>query len=270
MSEVLSEEEVKQEIVKHEQSQSIQQLQPLSPEDAKKQMETYQEYVEALLDESDSQDIQGKKFKKKSAWRKLAMANSLSVSIVTERREELENGDFAYHFTCRALAPNGRYTDGSGSCTAYEKADFNGEKWLKYNKSKARYEDASPNTLHNVRSTAETRAWNRSVSNMIAAGEVSAEEMPIDSTPPKVYASKEQVEQLVELAEQLGKDKAYLESSVQSLTGAGLDEIAPQDANVLIDALTTKLNNATQPQVDENDNPEDDKSSMDMALESSQ
>lgn len=152
--------------------QTPQVLAPLSPEEAKNMMKLYQDYQAALLDESDYQDIQGKKFKKKSAWRKFAMANNLSVRVVDERREELPNGDYAYHFVAEATHPNGRVTSGSGSCTAYEKSKLIDGKW----KTAKGYE-AEANSLHNVRSTAETRAWNRAVSNMVAAGEVSAEEV---------------------------------------------------------------------------------------------
>jgi hypothetical protein len=38
-------------------------------------------------------------------------------------------------------------------------------------------EKGRKNTLHNTRSTAETRAFNRAVSNLVGGGEVSAEEV---------------------------------------------------------------------------------------------
>ena len=158
----------------------------MSPDDAKAMMGRYQAYVDSLLDPSDYQLIKKTKFKKKSAWRKLAMASELSVRIVDERREELPSGDFAYHFVCEATNLNGRVTSGSGSCTAYEKAILNNGEWqiLKtdWNTKQKTWETATPNTLHNVRSTAETRAWNRAVSNMIAAGEVSADEILPENT----------------------------------------------------------------------------------------
>lgn len=165
----------KEEETKIVQPQQI--LRPLSPEEAKRCMDEYQQYVTALIDKNDLMMIAKKEFKKKSAFRKLAMALNLSVRIVTERREDLPNNDFAYHFVCEATHPNGRITAGSGSCTAHEKAQWKDGKWAIFNKFKKTWSEATPNSLHNVRSTAETRAWNRSVSNMIAAGEVSAEEM---------------------------------------------------------------------------------------------
>lgn len=177
----------------YEEMSELPTLKPLSPAEAKQMMVSYQEYVKALLDESDYQDIQGKQFKKKSAWRKLAMAGSISVQIIDERREELPNGDFAYHFNDRATHPNGRVMSGTGSCTAYEKALWKDGKWMT---EKSIYEsgrfvgkkwvEATPNTVHNVRSTAETRASNRAISNLIAAGEVSADEI-VDDGPFSHY-----------------------------------------------------------------------------------
>lgn len=168
-------------------SQSL--IGPLSPEQAKQQMQLYQDFVTALLGPEDYQQIQKTQFKKKSAWRKLAVGFNLSIKVVEEHREDLPSGDIAYHFTCEAINPSGRSVSGTGSCSIYEKAFFNDVKhqWIV---EKTKYEigkyvgkimlPAKPNSIHNARSTAETRAWNRCVSNMIAAGEVSAEEMNLE------------------------------------------------------------------------------------------
>ena len=112
-----------------QQTQQMAPLAELSVEEAKNRMARYQEFVTGLLDTNDYQKIQGKDFKKKSAWRKLAMAMNISVHITGERREELPNGDYAYHFDCEARHPNGRVMPGSGSCTAYEKATWKDGKW---------------------------------------------------------------------------------------------------------------------------------------------
>ena len=166
-----------------EQTQQMAPLAELSVEEAKSRMARYQEFVTGLLTETDYQKIQGKDFKKKSAWRKLAMGMNISVRKIAERREELPNGDFAYHFDCEATHPNGRVMPGTGSCTAYEKATWKDGKWqiekAVYANGKfvrREWQVAEPNSIHNVRSTAETRASNRCVSNLVAAGEVSAEE----------------------------------------------------------------------------------------------
>lgn len=53
-------------------------------DDAKAFMDNYQDLVEALLDPTDYQKIGGKKFKKKSAWRKLATAFNITDEVVKE------------------------------------------------------------------------------------------------------------------------------------------------------------------------------------------
>lgn len=138
-------------------------LSPVSLQLVVESFKAYQGACEALLTESDYQTIQEKQFKKKSAWRKLATAYCISTKIVAERRDEISSGAFVYHFTVRAEAGNGRYAEGVGSCSSDEKG--------------------LAKTEHNTRSIAETRATNRAISNLIGAGEVSAEEMTEESNP---------------------------------------------------------------------------------------
>lgn len=151
----------------------------VSAQEAKASWDKYQELKKAIIEPSDVQQIQNKQFLKKSYWRKVKTFFNLSVEIVTERYEEREYGDFAYHFTCKAIAPNGCHTVGTGSCTAYEKAKWDNlsECWSVYNKYSKASEQATPNSVHNVRSMAETRAFNRAVSNLVGGGEVSADEI---------------------------------------------------------------------------------------------
>jgi hypothetical protein len=141
---------------------------------AKEAIEAWKAYLDlkkAIAEPDDVQKIQGKDFLKKSYWRKVATFFNLSVTIVSERREELQDGDFVYHFICEAKAPNGRVAGGTGSCSAMEKQRMN--------------------TIHNVRSTAETRAWNRAVSNLVGGGEVSADEVVDDDDRPHMgYVNK--------------------------------------------------------------------------------
>jgi len=126
-------------------------------EEAIKAWDSYLELKKAIIKPDDIQQIQGKIFLKKSYWRKIATFFNLSVDIVSERKEALEDGNVTYHFVCKATAPNGRFAIGAGSCDVNEKG--------------------RANSIHNTRSTAETRAWNRAVSNLVGGGEVSAEEV---------------------------------------------------------------------------------------------
>jgi len=132
----------------------------VSPQEAVDAWKAYQALKREIATSDDIQTIQGKEFFKKSYWRKMATFFNLSVEIVEEQKEELDN-NVVYHFTQKAIAPNGRFAYGVGSCDLLEKG--------------------RRNTIHNARGTAETRAFNRAVSNLIGGGEVSAEEIVEDA-----------------------------------------------------------------------------------------
>jgi len=91
----------------------------------------------------------------KSAWRKLSKFYGLSDEIVEKSKEIHANGSFTYHYTVKAIGPNGVYTTGEGSCTSTEKGG---------------------KSEHDTRATAHTRAKSRAISDLIGFGQVSAEE----------------------------------------------------------------------------------------------
>lgn len=149
----------------------------------------YQDLINKVCVDEDYQMIQDKKFRKKSGWRKIATFFNLSVDKVDESKEQIGDA-IVWHFTLKATAPNGRYSVGSGSCDMFEKAQLRDGKYMSWNKWKKIFEPATPNSLHNIRSTAETRAYNRAVSNLVGGGEVSAEEINhADLVEPKVTDS---------------------------------------------------------------------------------
>lgn len=155
----------------------------VSAQEAIKAWDAYQDLKNQILDPSvDVQHIQGKDFKKKSYWRKVATFFNLSIETVREEKEQV-NRTFVWHFTVRATAPNGRYAEGVGSCDVFEKASLREGNYMEYNRFAKRWEIAKPNSLHNVRSTAFTRAFNRAVSDLVGGGEVSAEEVDRDRAP---------------------------------------------------------------------------------------
>ena len=131
-------------------------------------------------------EISGKQFRKKEFWRAVATAFNLTVGVT---REELAKGekDWGYLVVCRATAPNGRAADGDGACFASEKR-------------------GPMRTVHNVRAHAHTRAYNRSVSNLVGFGEVSADELgpgAFKKDPrPQAYDSHRSAEQTVARAEE--------------------------------------------------------------------
>ena len=165
----------------------------LHPLDRQQLVESFREYqalCKELLDDSDYQEFSQrekradgswqnvkKRFKKKSAFRKLAVAFDLDVAKVEMVVERDFNGrPLRARAVYRAIAPSGRYQDGDGYCSIDEPR-FSKEK------SRERIENDLP-------ATATTRAKNRAISDLLGTGEVSAEEMsgghedPVPAGPP--------------------------------------------------------------------------------------
>lgn len=152
----------------------------------------YQAVCERILTEDDYQEYEGKKRKKKSAWRKLATAFNVSTEVVEKEIERDESRNvLAAFFTIRALAGT-RQTNGSGYCEVTEKCcpTRTGGKCRKAawkghycceNGCDGRKHWTHAN--HDIIATAETRAKNRAIADLIGCGEVSAEELTDEGTP---------------------------------------------------------------------------------------
>lgn len=120
----------------------------------------FQELKKYIIVSSDIQLINNKNHIKKSGWRKFATFYNLTDKIVEEtrsEREDLGKGAFQWKIKVLCTAPNGRQVEGVAICTSVEKKFAHPE--------------------HDVYTTCHTRSKNRAISDMIAAGEVSAEEM---------------------------------------------------------------------------------------------
>lgn len=113
----------------------------------------------AIIGPNDVQVEGNRTFKKKSAWRKLARYFNISTRVVKVEREYLASGDFLATVTTEASAPWGQSAEAVGACCTDEAT---GRRVI---------------TVADAIATAETRATNRATSNLIAMGEVSAEEM---------------------------------------------------------------------------------------------
>lgn len=164
----------------------IQPLQTVDVDAAKDFMNNYQELVEALLDKSDYQPIQTKdgikKSKKKSAWRKLATAFNISDEVLEKEiiRDECHR-IISARYEVKATLPNGRHGVGTGSASIFDKINKKDTKEPTPFELRQRYTNAE----HDVISTAHTRAKSRAISDLIGAGEVSAEELSGMSVKPK-------------------------------------------------------------------------------------
>lgn len=139
-------------------------------------MQKFQTFKSKVLDRDDWVEIAGRSYIKKSGWLKYALACGISLEKREERIEDQDEGKVRiYHYTYRAIAPNGRYADAVGSASTEER------EWA--------HEE------HDVRALAQTRSCNRAISNLVAGGEVSAEEMvgtermrPRSPPPPRPAA----------------------------------------------------------------------------------
>lgn len=109
-----------------------------------------------LLDSKDIVKIKGKNYINKRWFRKLAIAFSISTEIISEKRI-VEDDTIIYDFSIRAITPIWRYMEASASCSSTER-DFN-------------------HLDNDVRATSQTRATNRTISDLIGLWEISYEEV---------------------------------------------------------------------------------------------
>ena len=143
----------------------------------------YQDAVNQLLTEDDYQPIGGKKFRKRSGWRKLATAMGVDLELRARDYERDDAGRITRaEVVARAKAPNGRYADGLGACDVFERCCTRGcDK--RHRHCPAASGTACPGfshfskPQHDIPATAHTRSVNRACADLFGAGEVSAEEM---------------------------------------------------------------------------------------------
>lgn len=152
----------------------------------------YDAACKALIGPNDVQKEGSREFKKKSAWRKLQRHFRIHTQVASIRyvdvvaRGSVHNGDRVIttaEVVVEATAPWGQRAQAVGACSYDEETLPEPELDAKGNavlwpsgmpKMKSKGKELS---LADMIATAETRATNRAVSNLIAMGEVSAEEM---------------------------------------------------------------------------------------------
>lgn len=127
----------------------------------------FEDAKKTLLAKNDVQRIGNKGFIKKSGWRKIAVFFGLSLQKLGER-EIVSEGQRVYEMEYRAIAPGGQFHDATGYASWDEASSIG--------RAKKGPEGEAKNE-HDVRVTAETRAKNRAISDLVGGGEVSAEEM---------------------------------------------------------------------------------------------
>lgn len=242
----------------------------VSSEQAVVAWDQYEDLKKKIAKDSDIQKIGDKDFLKKSYWRKVATFFNLTTEVIEEKHESIGK-TIVWHFTVKATAPNGRSAIGVGSCDAFEKATLQEGKYVvkgqvtKWGKNGSKsyplewnWIPAQPNSLHNIRSTAETRATNRAISNLVGGGEVSAEEVDqhegtyippenleanknstTASSKSEIYINEFQMKQLIKLGKDLGQtDKETKEKLIKKFNVDSFDKILLKDAgNEIMDMI---------------------------------
>ncbi len=167
----------------------------INVEQAVAEWKLYQELTQKLLDESDYQKIGQARFKKKSAWRKYAKAFNISCSLV---KEEILRADDGFPIFARVWAraeePSGRFQVSDGEyhitercCPAATGEDCGKKRKQTWHECCSSTCDGRKHQSHpgDVAATATTRAKNRAISDLIGAGEVSAEEAEVRNGEPE-------------------------------------------------------------------------------------
>lgn len=144
----------------------------------------YRELCTGLLEPEDFQRIGKTEFKKKSAWRKLAVAFNVSTEVLEERETRDDDGRLVRaHYRVKAEAPNGRHWEGIGVCDRYERCCLPGCTKSHRHCPASNYGGTCygfthfSNAEHDIPATAATRAANRACSDLFGLGEVTAEEI---------------------------------------------------------------------------------------------
>jgi hypothetical protein len=148
-------------------------IRPLDLAQVKDAMDVYQRGLSQLLTSDDWQGPPGgdQSFVKKSGWRKIATWLNLSTTVVSGDVERDDDGKpLRASYTVRATAPTGRSMEATGHCS-FSESRFSGPR-------------GNVTKLENdLRNTAETRAKNRAISDLVGMGKVSAEEVDAGAGP---------------------------------------------------------------------------------------
>ena len=155
-------------------------------------MAYYQRLCKELLDPSDYARIQGRPYRTRSAWRKLALAYAVSDEVVDHRIVEDEEGRTRKAtFVVKATSAGGRRAIGVGVCSVNERCKDHvdgcegghppgGRRGRERGCEGCRPCDGRrhfANPDHDVVAIAHTRAKNRALSDLFGAGAVTAEEV---------------------------------------------------------------------------------------------
>ena len=139
----------------------IQVVQLMAPiEQLKRSLQDFEKLKAELLTDDDWQRIGDRKFITRSGFRKIALAFGLSDRILEEVRVDRADESFVWRIRVRVWAKNGRRAEAVGACDSRERGFAHLE--------------------HDAYATAHTRAKSRAISDLVAGGAVSAEEIEVE------------------------------------------------------------------------------------------
>ena len=151
----------------------------VSADEALVMFRAFQDIKKKCLNEDDTQKINNNPYVKKTGWRKIKTIFNLSEEILESNRNVYSEGDtpvLQWIYRVRVKAKNGAYADAEMSCDSREP-----------------FARGKPETA--IQAMAQTRAFNRAISDLVGGGEVTAEELteepaqaktqPIKPSPPK-------------------------------------------------------------------------------------
>jgi hypothetical protein len=153
-----------------ERSGPVSPLLPMNVDGARAAMVAYQELCAAVLTPDDwiGRPGEAESFVKRSGWDKLATFYGVSTELVGDTHLERDDAGALVRAgaRARATARDGRFAEGGGACGRNEPRFANARGRQKIE--------------HDLPATAETRATNRAIANLIGFGSVSAEEVDDD------------------------------------------------------------------------------------------
>lgn len=165
-----------------------------TPAEAANAWRLFLEWKKVMLGDSDYATIRGMKVIRKSGLRKMAVSFDLRDRIVEQERADREDGTFTWRMVVEVRAPNGRICTGVAVCDSKERKFAHVE--------------------HDVYATCHTRAKNRAISDMVAGGVVSAEEMAPATGQEEATTVDLDVKGIVDALESAGLDTEEIDISI--------------------------------------------------------
>jgi len=137
--------------------------------DAQDAFKKFEDIKSKVLTEADKSNIKNKTYVNKNGWRKIKTMFGISQEILESRREEDKSlsgkvETVRWIYKVRVKARNGMYADAEASCDTKEDFSFLNKK------------EGTQKPENMIMAMAQTRAFNRAISDLVGGGETSVED----------------------------------------------------------------------------------------------